>query len=446
MKISLIGGGSANWMRGILKDLMLCEVLDGSTLVLNDPDQESTLLIQALAQRYNELLGKNFKAMIDDDFESAVSQADFVIFTFSPGSLDAFWHDLEIPTKYGIHQPVSMAIGPSGISAALRTVPVGYEMAKIISRVAPQAWILSLTNPMMALTRAISMAHRSDRVIGLCHGLFDTEPALTRFWGVSADRLSLEVGGINHFIWITRIYVDGVDRYDELRDYAATHDSFEELYTKDSARGIATTPFYSPGRAQILLLRTFGYLPCNNDRHTVEFIPWLCNSQAEWGARFGVQKTTVEYRKQMREKYRQWIRDVIEARITPNLTRTREEVSDIMRTVVTHHPDRFIMNLPNRGQIRNLPAGAVVETLGMVDRGYAAGIAIGDLPESIAVLCRLHIQVGELTVQAALTGDRKVLLEALYLDPLTALMDAYKVPEMMEELLEANREYLPRFF
>ena len=49
-----------------------------------------------------------------------------------------------------------------------------------------------------------------------------------------------------------------------------------------------------------------------------------------------------------------------------------------------------------------------------------------------------------LTIEAAMSGDRDVALKALMTNPLVGDFDV-AVP-LLEELLEANRDLLPRFF
>jgi alpha-galactosidase len=103
-----------------------------------------------------------------------------------------------------------------------------------------------------------------------------------------------------------------------------------------------------------------------------------------------------------------------------------------------------IMNLPNQGQIGNLPAGVVVETSGVVSRGGARGISAGDLPPAIHAVVSRHISNQELIVEAALTGNLTLARQALLNDPLVALPPETAVA-MLDELLAANKAYLPLF-
>jgi alpha-galactosidase len=101
-------------------------------------------------------------------------------------------------------------------------------------------------------------------------------------------------------------------------------------------------------------------------------------------------------------------------------------------------------NLPNQGQIGNLPAGAIVETPGLLSGAGVLPEAIGALPEPIAELCRRELSVIRLCVDAAARGDRQAALQCLLLDPVITDMDTAQ--RVLDAYLEAYREYLPQFW
>ena len=138
-----------------------------------------------------------------------------------------FTTDLEIPIKYGIRQPVSMTVGPPGISAAIRTAPVAHEIVEDMEEVCPGAYLLNVTNPMSAVTRAMNMASKSVQVIGMCHEFHAFRKYLEPILGLEKpDGMNVveylyewlpdqgfeyTVAGLNHFIWITRATRNGED-------------------------------------------------------------------------------------------------------------------------------------------------------------------------------------------------------------------------------------------
>jgi alpha-galactosidase len=375
--------------------------------------------------------------------------------TFSPGSMEAFYHDLEIPVKYGIRLPVSMTVGPPGVSAALRTVPVAYEIVKEMETLCPNAYLLNVTNPMSAVTRAMNLAARSVRILGLCHefhcfpGLLEPildlqkpehQPPLEYLYkGLSDLGFDYTVAGLNHFIWITQATLDGEDALPAIRDFAHKNRDLKP-------DGAPYHAFQNHHAVKLALCRTFGYLPTVGDRHLVEFWPSLCNPRNGYGMAYDVSKTTVDSRVHRVDRSLAAIHRIARGEEEVDWTRSAEEMSDIIEALLTHTEMTCILNLPNQGQITNLPQDTIVETLATISPEAITPKPSGDLPGPIGSLCRLHADVHELTVQAALNGDRDLCVQAFSLDPSSAGADFSELGILTDELLLANKKWLPRFF
>ena len=86
---------------------------------------------------------------------------------------------------------------------------------------------------------------------------------------------------------------------------------------------------------------------------------------------------------------------------------------------------------------------AVVETMGTAGPMGAQGFAVGSLPRGIAGHLKKLVEMQEMVVDAALTGDRKLALEALLMDPLVKEFSSAK--KMLDQLLRATKKYLPQF-
>jgi alpha-galactosidase/6-phospho-beta-glucosidase family protein len=126
-------------------------------------------------------------------------------------------------------------------------------------------------------------------------------------------------------------------------------------------------------------------------------------------------------------------------------TASQEAASEIIAAVVTGRSFTRVMNLPNRGQISNLPEAVVVETFGTIDKAGARGVGENRLPPSLLAVISQHVSNQEMIVEAAHTGDKSLALKALLADPLVSL-DLDTAELMFDEMLNANREYLPTFF
>lgn len=442
MKVTIIGGGSYGWTPTIFRDLIMTEELEGATICLEDINRQSLEELTTLCKQVLADFGKNFKLVSTTDQQEALQDADYVILTITVGGFDSMQHDLEIPYKYGIYQSVGDTVGPGGLSRALRNLPVVLDIARDMEKLCPRAWLINITNPMTTITRVVNK-HSSVRCIGLCHELFGTMRRLQKLFGLSDWRKEITVtaGGVNHFVWILDMRINGRDGFEMLGQYLSDPQRLKERQTRAATKG----PLFTTDALKFELFRTYGYLPAAGDRHIAEFFPYFLGAEVNKGADFGVRLTTIGVR---REKWfpgdQQRVRDLIAGKEQLSRGKSQEAVSNIIASLATGKPLIEIMNLPNRGQIDNLPREAVVETLGCVRQDTAQGIAIGNLPEPIVGWVATHVMNQEMTVEAALEGDRKLALEVLLGDPMTRnFRDAGK---MLDELLEANRKYLPRFF
>ena len=123
-RIAIIGGGSAHWTPRLLLDFVNTPSLAESQVVLMDTAPESLPPVQQLADHISSLGAAGLRTTATTELEAALDGAQFVITGLSVGGFDAMRHDLEIPERYGLPQPVGDSVGPGGISRALRSVPV----------------------------------------------------------------------------------------------------------------------------------------------------------------------------------------------------------------------------------------------------------------------------------------------------------------------------------
>src|SRR5579864_6923298 len=168
-RICFIGGGSYNWMPKLLGDLALTDTLSGS-VVLHDVNPAALDDIQRYGRKVLQTTGSQFSIETTTDLDRALDGAAFVVVTITTGGLPTMALDLEIPERYGIYQSVGDTVGPGGLARALRNIPVVVGLARAIEHHAAGAWLLTLTNPMSTLCRAVTRT-TSVPTIGLCHEL-----------------------------------------------------------------------------------------------------------------------------------------------------------------------------------------------------------------------------------------------------------------------------------
>ncbi len=440
MKVVLVGGGSFSWTPAILTDLVIEPELEGSTGVLLDIDPEALELTLAYGRRLLEQSGRRWTLEASTERRKALRGADYVILTIAVGGLDAMEHDLAIPQRYGVYQSVGDTVGPGGLARALRNIPVVYEIARDMEEVCPGAWLINYTNPLTTLTRTVSK-HTRIRVIGLCHELTGVLRRLRRLLELGEAQFETRVAGINHLIWLLSWTADSRDGDEILRAYLSENPP--EVPYRGELPGHAASVFRDRLLLKWHLFQTFGFLPAAGDRHLAEFFPCFLTDSTNRGADYGVELTTVEHRRAGAAWRRTWLRRVVEGEEALPLRRSGEAAADLICALEGKGERRDIVNLPNEGQVANLPRGAVVETMGRVFGNGADASESGELPPAILSVVLPHVLRQEMTVEAAMTGNRTLALQVLATDPL--VHDFASAAPMLDDLLRAHRAHLPQF-
>jgi 6-phospho-beta-glucosidase len=419
VKVAVIGGGSTYTPELIEGFGLRKDVLDVDELVLHDIDAERLEIVGGLAGRILRKIEFPGTLTLTGDREAAVRDADFVLVQLRVGGLEARLRDETIPAKYGLIGQETT--GPGGFTKALRTVPAVLDIAADTARLgAPGAWLLDFTNPAGLVTQAL--ADHGHRAIGLCNIPIGFQRMLARQFGVEPWQVQLEHVGLNHLSWERRVLVDGVDRLPELVSTFADQLGEEVDMPGDFVRLFHAIPSY--------YLRYF-YL-------TGEVLEKQRSSRSR-------ADEVMEIERNLLEMYRDPKLDV-----KPKLLEQRggafysEAAAMLVESLHTDRGDIQVVNVRNQGAIPNMAADAVVEVACRIDREGATPLPVEPLaPEMLGVVEQVKAYE-RLTVAAAVSGDRDLALKALLANPLSS--DFRVAAPMLEELLEANREYLPLFF
>ncbi len=431
----MVGGGSYAWSPKLICDILNEDAMSNSEIYLLDINLKAAEEIKAAGQRLAKDNNKNIKFFATDNEEKAFRSADVVLITISTGGLETMAPDVEIPEKYKIYQSVGDTVGPGGWSRTLRNVPVFAQMARKIEKLSPKAVVLNYSNPMAALTGVFSKVSNL-RVLGLCHGPVETKNYLAKIFGVEPGRITARFGGVNHFFWITDFTVDGMDGYKLLRDKLAGREL--KIYDK-SHKGLFKEDHYVMNE----LFMTLGYLTYTEDSHTAEFLPGYLHKLSTV-KRYHIVRKSMAMRKKWFRETRQQAFNIASGKI-PIYRKSIEVAVEVMKAIMLGTSYTDVANLPNTGQIDNLPRGAVVETLGRISPIGFEPITAGPLPPVLQGLVEPHCRIQLMTLEAALTGNRKLAFEALMLDPLCGNLTLAEIRRMGEELLDANKQWLPQF-
>ena len=436
-RICFVGGGSYQWTPKLLTDIALTKDLSG-TIVLHDIAEAPMLEMQQLGQKIMAAAGADFAIETNSNLAEALRDVEFVIVTITTGGLEAMRKDLDIPLRYGIYQSVGDTVGPGGWSRALRNVPVMVGIAKTMEQVCPNAWMLNLTNPLTVLTRAVYKT-TSIKAMGLCHELQGVRGGMIRIFGNGVDDYEYKVAGVNHLIWFVDLKINARDGFEMVREYAASGQAVPLRATSGGHRA----PFQDRWKVKQALLDAYGYLPAAGDRHVAEFFPYFLTEETGAGEDYGVLLTKIEHRYDMLKASQAQVKSMVEGSEPIPLDHSPEESADIIAAMVNGRPFRAIVNVPNQGQIDNLPREAIVETLAEVGATGVSPIGVGALPGGVLNTVHPHAVNQEMLVDAALTGDRQLALQALLGDPL--VRDFKVAPKLADDLLAAHAELLPQF-
>jgi alpha-galactosidase len=264
---------------------------------------------------------------------------------------------------------------------------------------------------------------------------------LQEIFGVDKQDIQARVAGINHLAWMLDLKINGQEALPQLRELAGQiiADGGREFGPQDKSSMIDRALVKSR------LLQIYGALPAAGDRHVAEFFPFFLTDEAGRGKKYGLERSSVQERQQWHEADERFIHSLLndEAKLASFMQHTSGEASnEIIVALATNGSFSDVMNLPNRGQIANLPPGVVVETQAVVDGAGAHGLCAGKLPPGVHAVVARHVANQEMIVQAAITGDRELALQALLNDPMVHHLDS--AAPMLDELLAANELFLTK--
>jgi alpha-galactosidase len=452
-RIVIIGGASLQWVPKLFLDIVNMPSLAESELVLQDINPEPLPAMADFVRHVNGLKGTGITVSTTTDRRAALEGADYVVVCISTGAFESMRHDLEIPERHGIKQAVGDTVGPGGIMRALRNIPVLVAIARDMEEICPDAWMLNITNPMTTLCRAVTR-ETSVKTVGLCHEVTGAQFALAQILDVDFRSLDFEVVGVNHLPIITRLFVDGEDAMDRLHERLADSEKLadEPIYLSDEIRrelGDVAAEFtkrdlVTSNRVKFALFERFGVLPGAGDRHLVEFFPGFLTEESGWGKRWNVKLTSIADREVWVDRYKAEFAKLSGITEVPTMP-SGEMVAPMIDSFLRDKPRNFPLNLPNSGQCPDLPADAVVESMVTANASGLAGRDHGRAPAALAECLRRVVASQEMTVDAAISGDRDAAVDAMLLDPLAGRIDFDHVALMTDEMLAATARWLPQF-
>ena len=439
VKVTMIGGGSSSFVPPLIRSFIRSDVLGDAEVTLMDVDAERVKVMEDLAGRLIESEGSRLRVRSTLDQRESLADADYVVVAISVGGMAAWAEDIEIPARYGIVMHVADSVGPGGIMRALRNAPVLATHRRGRRRGRSRRMGVQLHQP--GAGRDARAAHRPAGALArpvLVHRAPGQRAWLASQCGVDPEDIAMPpvVAGLNHCAAVTELRAkDGTDLLARAREHVT------EPVTK-------------------WVLETYGVLPyCWS--HWVEFHPqmqWLeepLNGSAQGvKMRYGITTHHMEHErarvKQWEDLAHEWTAPgappVALDDLPPGSEDEGIEVIEIIEAIEGHRNEIHVVNAVNGGAIPNLPADAIVEVNASINAYGIRPIAAGPLPEPLAAHLRGYYALQRQMVKAALSGDRLDALHAFLMEPtIAARLDLEQTQALLDEMLAANAQHLPRF-
>jgi 6-phospho-beta-glucosidase len=428
MKVAVIGGGSTYTPELVNGFLARTDRFPLQELWLMDIDAARLEIVGGFARRMAEFKGLPFKVVLTTDQREAIRGASYVITQLRVGQMEARRRDEYLGRRHGLIGQETTGVG--GMAKALRTIPVILKIAADMRALAPSALLVNFTNPSGLVTQALSQYAPDVSAVGVCNAPFTTAMTiiaeLEQATGkhIDSHRTRLQTLGLNHLSWHRGFTVDGEDVWPQV------------IAGEVAALKAEEDPEWDPHMIEVLRMIPNSYL------QYYYYTDKKLASQQAWPPSRAEEVIEIE-------------KDLLCEYANPNLT---EPPSDLMlrggayySTVATqllnaHYNDlgeMHVVNTRNNGAVKEWPADWVLEMPAKVSRKGVEPLLAEPLPPVCFGLIAQVKAYELLTVEAAVHGDRDAAYQALLAHPLGPKAD--KVAELLEDMLETHKDYLPQF-
>ena len=434
-KFAFIGAGSVNFTRAIIRDLLTYPAFEDAQFYLMDIDREKLDGIRACVDNIVAAFGNKATVVSTMNRREALDGADGVLCTVFNGDIDIWRYDVEIPKQFGVDTNIGDTRSVSGMFRALRNIPLMLDICRDIEELCPHAVFLNYTNPMSMLCKAMQ-ANTKVCVTGLCHSVQGTAAQLAQWIGADESEITYLCAGVNHQAFFLEFKRNGVDAYPQIFEAVKK----KEIYESDIVR--------------CEMLKHLDYFPTESSGHNSEYNAWFrkrpdliekyCTGGTSWNP--GEYAFSLNLRIKRKETWPEDIKKWIAEK--PDTKRGQEYAANIFNAIFGDNAlYTFNGNVLNTGLIDNLPENSCVEVPVLASKNGIQPMHVGPLPAHLATLVGTTARIEDMIAEAAVTGDRRLVLHAVQLDPLTsAVCSLEEIDQMVNLLFEKNRDYLPAFF
>jgi 6-phospho-beta-glucosidase len=428
IKITVVGGGSSYTPELSANLVETGDGLDVEQVCLFDLNAEKLELIRSVSQKVLYEAGSNIQVTATQNMNEALTGCDYVVMQIRVGGLAARVRDETLPMTFGMVG--NETTGAGGFVCGLRTVTAALQIARQVERLAPDAWLLNLSNPAGMVTEAI-LKHTHVRCLGFCNIPINTAYAIGRALGVDPTRIRLDSFGLNHLSWTRAAYVEGEEILKVALNTAGRGDSIlyreglvEEMIDPEWLDALHMVPGW--------YLRYF-YYP---DR--------VLEEDRRQGHTKGIDDMRAEERLQRIYASEGYTREAQQILSGKGGAQYYLPVLQVIDAMLHDRGDEVVVDTANAGAIPDLPGDGCVEIPCRIFRNWVEPIPVGQLSLSVRGLVQAVKNYEELTIEAAVTGSRKMALAALMAHP---LVPSYAIAgPFFDHVLANEADFLPQFF
>ena len=430
IKIVTIGGGSSytpELVEGFIKrhkelpvkELWLVDIEEG---------KHKLEIVGNLAERMVKKAGVDMEVNLTLDRREALKDADFVTTQLRVGLLDARIKDERIPLSHGVIGQETNGAG--GLFKALRTVPVVLDIIKDIEELCPNAWLVNFTNPTGVISEAVFKYTNFRRYIGLCNVPIGVKNGMADILEVEKDRIEMDFAGLNHMVYALNVRLDGKD---------ITKEAIEKFVTSSlTMQNIKDIPLNAD------FVRALGVIPCPYHKYYYKHKEML-EEELE-GFKDG--KTRGETVKALEDDLFELYKDENLAVKPPQLEKRggayySDAACNLINSIYNDKKDIQVVNTLNNGAIRDFREDSAAEMSCVITKEGPKPLSVGYLPVAVSGLVTEIKAFEILAAKAAVEGDYNAALQALCINPLIPSDDLAKT--ILDEMMEAHKEYLPQF-
>jgi alpha-galactosidase len=393
------------------------------TLTLVDEDSAALATMAEFAERLRQRIGSRVIVEQTTDRCAALKGADYVVVAVARKRWALWEQDYRIPLSHGFNHCLGENGGPGALFHTLRSLELILPICRDIEAICPKAMLLNFTNPEARVLHAIRHLTKVN-AIGLCHGVFGVLRWIERKTGRKIDEFDVVSAGMNHFYCVQKV----VDR-------ASGRDVSAEL-VKAAVNDAESSALFRK------MVETFGVLTFPSDDHIGEYVSFgseFANGRWKYGQECRrVERVTASAERGDIELIAEGKKAVTDYWLRPSGELAVEIIGDIE---LDRGAMRAAVNVLNdQGYVENLPRTAVVEVPAMVDGGGVHPVSVGKICEPMAAIMRTHFAIHDLLTEAVRVRSKRLLLQALALDP--NVNSLVRAEAMLEEMLALQSDFV----